>query len=171
MGDADASFSGSLQPGAFLQGEFLRSLDERYRLTLPPELVEGMLGASEDALLVKERPGCLSLWPLEAGKTQLRKELAVVQSKLAAGLLGARLSQVQTLGRLFSTRQKEIKLAGRGRLVLPEGFREFLRVEPTQEVVVIGAAVCIELWHQTAWQTHLGRQIPRFRKLLTRLSE
>ncbi len=89
---------------------------------------------------------------------------------MLAGRLGDRLAQVQTLGRLLSTRQRPVQLAGRGRLLIPEGFREFLGVEPAAEVLVVGAAVCIEIWHPQAWKECLHEEIPRFGHLLDELS-
>jgi MraZ protein len=61
-------------------------------------------------------------------------------------------------------------LAGRGRLLIPEGFREFLGVEPGKEVMVIGAAVCIEIWHPEKWINYIEGKMPSFRKLLNTLS-
>jgi MraZ protein len=45
-----------------LIGEFSRTLDDRYRLSLPPELVEPLTAAGGRMVLAKERAGCLSLW-------------------------------------------------------------------------------------------------------------
>ena len=96
--------------------------------------------------------------------------IQVVQSKLLAGRLGDRLAQVQTLGRLLSTRHRSVQLAGRGRLLIPEGFREFLGVEAGAEVLVVGAAVCIEIWQPEAWKHCLNDEIPQFSRLLDELS-
>ena len=46
----------------FILGEFQRTLDERYRLSLPSELADVLTGESTACILAKERPGCLSLW-------------------------------------------------------------------------------------------------------------
>ena len=43
-------------------GEATRTIDARYRLSLPPELVEMLMRASSECILAKERPGCVSLW-------------------------------------------------------------------------------------------------------------
>ena len=48
----------------------------------------------------------------------------------ALGKLEGRIAQVQRLDGFLSTRHVPVTLAGRGRLLLPEGFREFLAVEP-----------------------------------------
>jgi MraZ protein len=123
-----------------------------------------------DCVLAKERPGCLSLWRGGDWQARLEAGIQVVQSKLHAGRLGDRLAQVQTLGRLLSTRQRSLQLAGRGRLLIPEGFREFLGVDPGAEVLVVGAAVCIEIWQPEAWRNCLNNEIPQFARLLDELS-
>ena len=46
-----------------LIGEFVRALDERFRLAIPPELLEPLLASGPRLVLAKERAGCLSLWP------------------------------------------------------------------------------------------------------------
>ena len=157
-------------PKEFILGEFQRALDDRFRLSLPSELAGLLAGEGVDCILAKERPGCLSLWNADVWQAKLNESVALVQSKMRAGKLDGRLSHVQLLGRLLSTRHKTVQLAGRGRLLLPEGFREFLRVEAGGDVVVVGAAVCIEIWNPAAWLKYLDRRMPKFRTLLDGLS-
>ena len=90
-------------------------------------------------------------------------------SQMESGLLVQRSSQVQDVGRLLSTRHRWVSLAGRGRLVVPEGFREFLGVEPGGTVIVVGAAVCIELWQPSAWHAFITAEMPQFRQQLGEL--
>ena len=45
-----------------LIGEFVRTLDERFRLAVPPELLDPLLADGPRLVLAKERAGCLSLW-------------------------------------------------------------------------------------------------------------
>jgi MraZ protein len=80
--------------------------------------------------------------------------------------LNHQLGEMQMLGRLLSTRHRAVQLAGRGRLLIPEGFREFLGVEAGGEVMIVGAAVCIEIWDLQAWLACLREEIPRFGQLL-----
>ncbi|NBP81306.1 division/cell wall cluster transcriptional repressor MraZ, partial [bacterium] len=42
-----------------LIGEFVRTLDERHRLAIPPELAEPLTAIGSDCVLAKERAGCL----------------------------------------------------------------------------------------------------------------
>jgi MraZ protein len=182
-----------------LYGEFSRTLDERFRLALPLELADGLIqlitnskassvsskasNASEskseskskgestqDCILVKESAGCLSLWPRESWIERTQTGLDLVHAKLKAGKLSDRWAEIQRLGRLLSTRHREIQLAGRGRLVIPEGYREFLQVEPGGTVMVVGAAICIELWNPKAWLEHLHGSLPEFQKLFDDLT-
>jgi len=154
----------------FILGEFDRTLDERYRLSVPSELVQALGGEETNLILAKERPGCLSLWNSVLWQQRLDAGAALVQGKMRAGKLEGRLADVQLLGRLLSTRHKTVQFAGRGRLLIPEGFREFLQVEPGGGVTVLGAAVCVELWSPRLWLEYLAGRMPKFRRLFDQLS-
>jgi MraZ protein len=156
--------------GQFILGEFRRTLDERFRLIVPSEMGDVLAADSPDCFLAKERPGCLSLWNAGTWKARLDEGVALVEQKMRAGKLEGRIAEVQRLGRLLSTRHAPVQLAGRGRLLIPEGFREFLAVEPGGEVMVVGAAVCVEIWRPDAWIQYLQRGIPKFRRLFDELS-
>lgn len=151
-------------------GEHRRTLDDRYRLSIPNEMADLLVAGAADCILAKERPGCLSLWSAEGWQTKLDAGVELIQRKIQAGKLEGRTSQVQLLGRLLSTRHKTVQLANRSRLLVPEGFREFLAVEPGGEVLVVGAAVCVEIWRPDHWFKYLQRRIPRFRRLFDQLS-
>ncbi len=154
----------------FILGEFHRTLDERFRLSIPAELVEALGSTNDQYILAKERLGCLSVWNAQTWDRRLSDGVQLIQGKVRAGRLQDHLGEVQLLGRLLSTRHKLVPLSGRGRLLVPEGFREFLRVEPGGDCVVIGAAVCLEIWSPAAWLGYLEKRMPRFRRLFDRLS-
>ena len=151
-------------------GEFQRTLDDRFRLSLPPELVETLSLKTNDVILAKERPGCLSVWNSQHWQAKWDAGVQLLTAKLQAGKLDGRLIETQLLGRLLSSRQRTVQLAQRGRLSVPEGFREFLRVESGGDVMVIGAAVCVEIWNPRAWLRHLNRRLPKFSQLFDELS-
>ena len=145
--------------GLFL-GEWARSLDDRYRLSLPQEWVEGLAGEAGECVLAKERPGCVSVWDVAQWQASLADGVSLVAGKIRSGRLAGRIDQVQMLGRLLSTRHRTVPIAGRGRLVVPESFRVFLEV-----------AVCVELWHPRRWSEHIGDQMPNFRQLFDQLAD
>ena len=154
----------------FLLGEFPRTLDDRYRLSIPAELADPLRDAGSDLVLAKQRPGCLSLWNAARWQSQIDAGVALVKEKMRAGRLAGRINEVQQLGRLLSTRHTPMQLGGRGRLVVPEGFREFLGVETGTDVIVIGAAVCVEIWNPQRWHMYLEEQMPQFRDLFDNLA-
>jgi len=156
--------------GDLLIGEFVRTLDDRHRLSLPPELALPLLASGGKLVLAKERSGCLSLWPANIWKPRIDAAVEVLRTKLQAGLLTQRVGQLQDVGRLLSTRHKVVTLAGRDRLVVPEGFRDFLGVEAGGEVLVVGAAVCVELWQPAAWHACISSEMPDFRRRIDELT-
>ena len=132
-------------------------------------MIQG-LGEIQEWLLVKEQPGALSLWNAQEWQPRWDQDLELIERKMQAGRFVDRLGDVQLWGRLLSTRQRTIRLTQRGRLLIPEGFREFLGVEPGGSVMVVGAALCVEFWHPENWRQHLATEIPKFRELKDNLS-
>ena len=157
-------------PQTFITGEYRRVIDDRYRISLPPELAEPVSSAEGDVILVKERAGCLSLWRAADWQRRLESGVELVRQKIQLGRMEQRWGDVQRLGRLLSTRSRPVKLAGRSRLVIPEGFREFLDVAPETEVMLIGAVICVEIWQPQAWLELLREEMPGFNPLLNDLA-
>jgi len=152
-------------------GEFRRSLDDRFRLSIPAELAASLPSEGKaNYILAKERPGALSLWHIDDWGDRLEKDVELIRAKIEAGHLKDRLTDVQLLGRLLSTRHRKVHLAGRSRLSIPEGFREFLGIEPGGDVLIVGAAVCIEIWRPDIWIDYLNDQIPQFSRLVDELA-
>lgn len=152
-------------------GEWTRSVDERYRLTLPAEWAESLADAAGECILAKERLGCVSLWHPPVWEDWLNQGVSLVASKIRSGRIAGRIDQVQMFGRLLSTRHKKVSIAGRSRVAIPDSFRSFLEVEPGGELLIVGAAVCVELWNPTRWSQHIGEHMPEFRRLFDRLAE
>lgn len=155
----------------FLRGEWKRTLDERFRLSLPPEAAEAVADADGFTILAKERAGCLSLWRAADWRSRIDAGVALVHQKIAAGRMEQRWEEVQRWGRLLSTRYETVKLAGRSRLLIPEGFREFLDVAGGREVLVVGAVICIEIWSPAAWKEVLSADMPEFGRLFKALAD
>ncbi|MCP4505495.1 MAG: division/cell wall cluster transcriptional repressor MraZ, partial [Fuerstiella sp.] len=49
----------------FITGEVRRTIDDRFRLTLPSEFAEAVSDTEGHLIVAKERTGCLSLWRLD----------------------------------------------------------------------------------------------------------
>ena len=155
----------------FLTGEVRRTIDERFRLTLPPEFADGIADDDGNVIVAKERSGCLSLWRSDEWQKRLDSGVQLLQQKIEAGRMEGRWGDVQRLGRLLSTRHQQATLAKRSRLLIPEGFRRFLGVEAGGDVVVVGAAVCVEVWNPEIWLDVLKAEMPEFGDLFKTLTE
>jgi MraZ protein len=156
---------------SFITGECRRTIDDRFRITLPPDMAEAVTDANGESILVKERYGCLSLWRAAEWQKRLDDGVSLIRQKIDAGRMEQRWGEVQRLGRLLSTRSQTIKLANRSRLLIPDGCREFLDVNANQDVVVVGAVICIEIWNPQAWQEILRQEMPEFGPLLQQLAD
>lgn len=159
------------QAAELFLGEWLRSLDDRYRLSLPPDWAATLAAGADECTMAKERPGCLSLWNSRSWHSWLDEGVELLRTKLRSGRLDERTESVQMVGRLLSTRHHATPIAGRGRIVIPENFRSFLGVEPGGEVLVVGAVLCVEVWRPQSWSEHIGEHMPGFRRLFNELTE
>ena len=152
-----------------ITGEFSRTIDERYRLTLPDEFKEVFKPESGKCVIVKESPGHLSLWEESIWKQHHDTRVEMVLQRLNTGYLGQKMSDLQQFGRLLSTRSRPIQLVERGRFLLPESFRAFLAVEPKNDVMLVGAAFCIEIWNPQKWISFIEEALPQYGSLLESL--
>lgn len=160
-----------MQPELFITGEHKRTIDERYRLSLPPDLAQAVTDESGDTIVAKERQGCLSLWKAADWQRRIDDGVALIRQKITTGRMEQRWGDVQRLGRLLSTRYRTVKLANRARLLVPEGFREFLDVPPNGEVMVVGAVICVEIWNPQAWLDTLRQDMPEFGPMFKNLTD
>lgn len=155
----------------FITGECRRTLDERFRVSLTPEFAKAISDSDGRTILAKERFGCVSLWQAEEWQKRLDDGLTLIRQKISTGRLDQRWGDVQRLGRLLSTRFESVQLANRSRLLIPEGFRDFLGVAANQDVVIVGAVICVEIWNPVAWLDTLKEEMPGFGPLFRGLSD
>lgn len=155
----------------FLTGETNRTVDERFRVTLPPEFADGVADADGKVIVAKERSGCLSLWRKDDWQQRLDDGIRLLRQKMDSGRMDRRWGDVQRLGRLLSSRHQTVTLAKRSRLLIPESFRAFLGVSAGQPVVVVGAVICVELWNPEQWLQTLRDEMPDFGDLFKSLTD
>src|SRR5262245_16428598 len=129
---------------SLLVGEFMRSVDDRFRVSLPPEFAEVISPQGDSVcVLAKERYGSLSLWNRGVWQERIEPGLAVVRQKVTGRWMPTQVAEVLQFHRLLSTRSRDVTLAGRSRLVVPEEFRDFLRVKSGENCVIVGAGICV----------------------------
>jgi len=166
----------------FLEGEFRCKLDARHRLAVPQALAEPFTAAGGPYVLAKERLGCASLWNAAIWESTVNLKVELARQKVRGGLWNHRIERAQLFGRLLSTRHTRVVIDRKYRLVVPEDVRQFLGLtepiakapeegsEAGRHLTVLGAAVCIEIWHPRAWLKYLARRMPKFRELIEELS-
>ena len=151
-----------MPPETFITGEVKRTIDDRFRVSLPTEMATAVTDEEGETIIAKERYGCLSLWRAAEWQKRMDDGVGLIKQRIQAGRMEQRWDEVQRLGRLLSTRSKTVKLANRSRLLVPEGFREFLDVNTNQEVMIVGAVICVEIWQPAAWLETLKQDMPGF---------
>lgn len=160
-----------MPPAELITGEVKRTVDDRFRVSLPAEMAHAVTDEQGETIVAKERPGCLSLWRATDWQRRLDDGVALIRKKIESGRMEGRWADVQRLGRLLSTRHRTVKLANRSRLLIPEGYREFLDVGPNQDVMLVGAVICVEIWNPRLWLEILRSDMPEFSTLFQGLSE
>lgn len=160
-----------MPPETFITGEAKRTVDDRFRLTLPAEMARAVTDETGECIVAKERAGCLSLWRAADWQQRIDDGVSLIRQKIQAGRMEQKWGDVQRLGRLISTRYHTVKLANRSRLLIPEGFREFLDVQANQDVMVVGAVICVEIWNPQSWLETLRQDMPEFGPLFKELSD
>lgn len=157
-------------PSDLITGEVKRKIDERFRVVLPPEMAKSITDEEGNTLVTKERYGCLGLWRASDWNQRFQTGVELIEKKIQAGRYEQNWGDVQRLGRLISSRFRTVKLAKRSRLLIPEGFREFLDVSPNEDVLIVGAAICVEVWNPSAWLELMKHDMPEFAPLFRDLS-
>ena len=160
-----------MPPQTFITGEVRRTLDDRFRVSLPAEMAEAVTDDNGQTIISKERFGCVSLWRAADWQERIDAGVALIRQKIEAGRMESRFGDVQRLGRLLSTRQQTLRLAKRSRLQVPDEIRSFLGVAPNQELMLVGAVICVEIWSVDAWIETLREDMPEFGPLFLQLIE
>jgi MraZ protein len=122
-------------------GEYIHSLDEKGRLTLPAKFRDQL---AQGIVVTRGLDGCLFVFTYEDWK------------KFTA-LLGERLSFTQKsardLTRFFFAGATDIIPDRQGRILVPPFLRTYANLD--SEVVIIGANTRLELWDIERWQQTL----------------
>lgn len=126
-------------------GEYERSIDDKSRVVMPPELRTGLV---QGAVLARSFDSCLCLYPVAKWKSlaraiddlpEIRYEARVLARSIFAGAITCDLDR-------------------QGRIAIPAFLREHANIHG--DVVVVGLYSRIEIWSKAAWlATH--RQVER----------
>jgi MraZ protein len=133
-----------MERAASFTGEFRHALDDRGRMAIParfrPRLAQG-------ATLSRWLDGCLGLFPLDEWDALADKirRLPITDPRARA------------FARFMSSGAVAIEIDRQGRVLVPSYLREYARIGPGDEVVVVGALNRLEIWSSGVWQPYRSR--------------
>jgi MraZ protein len=122
-------------------GEYLHSLDDKGRLTIPSKLRNELAAG----LVITRNPGghCLLLMPIREWERIAARASALPLTDPRSALLRRA---------LFSAAEDMVP-DRQGRILLSQRLRDFAQIQ--SQVIVVGMNTYIELWDPTLWETHV----------------
>ena len=66
----------------FITGEVKRTIDDRFRVTLPQDFADGISDEQGNLIVAKERTGCLSLWRSDEWQKRLDSGVELLRKKM-----------------------------------------------------------------------------------------
>ena len=118
-------------------GEFEYKIDQKGRVPFPPRFRREL---KEGVVLTEGVERCITAYPLSEWK------------KLATALTSSSVtrSKLRKLNRAIFASAFKTSIDGQGRVALPISLRHYAGIE--DEVVIIGANNCLELWNKEQWE-------------------
>ncbi len=117
-------------------GEYKHTLDSKNRMIIPAKLRDSL---GERFIMTKGLDGCLFLYPMDEWK--------ILEEKLKS--LPFTKSDARAFVRFFFSGATECELDRQGRILLPNGLKDFGKIE--KEVVIIGVSTRVEIWSEEVW--------------------
>ena len=118
-----------------LTGEYLHTIDAKFRVFVPAKLREGL---GETFVLSRSVDGCLSLYHLDEWQ-RFSDKLAELPT-----------SQTKAIKRFLYTFASEVTPDAHGRITLPQGLREYAHLE--KDAAFLGVGDHAELWAADRWE-------------------
>ncbi len=120
-------------------GEFVHTIDEKGRLTIPARLREGL---GDRFIVTRGLDQCLFAYPLD--------EWEVMEKKLK-NLPDTR-ADARAFKRLFFSGAVEVERDRQNRILITQNLREYAKLE--SEAVIIGVSDHVEIWSQETWKEY-----------------
>lgn len=132
-------------------GTFVRSIDEKLRVTLPKRLRE--VAGSADS-------GGLYVAPGNDGSLAIYTEGAIERLAERLARTSPTQQEVRDFTRLFYARTQRVELDRQGRIRIPADLAQL--AELTGEVVLLGVQDHVELWSVSRWEAYLTEKQARY---------
>lgn len=128
------------------KGEFTHQLDEKYRFKLPVKMQEAFEEFGVKAVFMKMPEKCLALFPQKAWEQEFGKYLSGSNASLPGN------ADYRELSRLIASRSTDAKIGVQGRVAIPEGYREYIGIQTSENIVITGAGDRLEIWSEEEWK-------------------
>ncbi|MBN1910845.1 MAG: division/cell wall cluster transcriptional repressor MraZ [Pirellulales bacterium] len=134
-----------------LTGTYLRTLDEKLRVTVPRAFREA----------IKYRPGeLLYIAPGMDGSLGIYTEASFARLAERLSATSPTAQHVRAFSRLFFARAHRQELSSQGRFRIAPELAELAQIK--REVVLLGVQDHIELWASDRWQTYLDDRLAHY---------
>jgi MraZ protein len=134
-----------------LTGSFIRTLDEKQRISIPKPIRDTLDGPLSSVFYVAPgTDGSLAVYPASAF------------SKLGEQLAGASPAgpDVRAFSRLFYAQAQRVEIDRQGRLRIPSELAELAQLD--REVVLLGVRDHLEIWDRGQWEAYLASKQPQY---------
>ena len=123
-------------------GQYERSLDEKGRLAIPPELRAGL---GNGAVLTRSFDNCLCIYPAARWEALARAVDDLPQTRYEARILA----------RSLFGGAVPCEFDRQGRISIPAFLRDHAQI--TGDVVIVGVGSRVEIWSREAWMEELRK--------------
>ena len=137
-------------------GEYLHTLDQKNRVIIPARLREGL---GDLFMITRGLDRCIFVYHLN--------EWARIEQKVKELPLTRR--DVRAFTRYFFSGAAEVEIDRQGRVLIPQGLREYAGIE--KEVMVIGVSNRVEVWSAEAWREYTSAENLNFEAAAEKLAD
>lgn len=121
-------------------GEYVHSLDDRGRVTLPRKIRQEL--GEREVVLSRGFDACIFGFDKERWEKEANKQLEVPVTD----------GKARELRRYLFAAAERVEIDKLGRLLVPAQLKEYASIG--QDVVIIGAGDHFEIWDKTSWEQY-----------------
>ncbi len=125
-----------------LIGEYLHTLDDKKRLSLPAKFRKEV---GRQVVVTRGLDGCLFMFP--------RKSWEAIAKKVSALPVGG--SDTRGMSRFLLAGAVEVEVDSGGRILVPEYLKEFAQLK--SRVILAGVSDRVEIWNDKVWDEYKRR--------------
>jgi MraZ protein len=147
---------GKVGEASVFTGEYLHTLDQKSRVIIPARFREEL---GDTFMISRGLDRCIFVYHLnEWSKIEQKvKELPLTRS------------DVRAFTRYLFSGAAEVEMDRQGRVLIPQGLREYARIE--KEVMIIGVSNRVEVWSAGAWKEYTSAENLDFEAAAEKLAD